>query len=222
MLYEVLAAGGEGEGPVEESQTDPVGAAAEVTSSSTQPPAEEQANTEQRSAPGSSSDLLPPLGVAPQPSQPAAKAEPAPPVPLVRVRASPLGLPSEEICRVAYHGGSITFYPHREPPCGGRFQANCRNPEHGARGRLTRTSQPAIRLGRNPAQGRPLGLLANWLELADSVSTKEEHDAIVPFLTHENRQRCWQELMVEPGGAAAANQERLQRQDEGPEPEGMA
>ena len=59
----------------------------------------------------------------------------------------------------------------------GRFEAVCRCDDHLPKGRcrLTRTS---VGNDDSPAQGRPLGLMAAWIEEASQFSSREEHSSV--------------------------------------------
>lgn len=79
---------------------------------------------------------------------------------------------------VVFRWGKITFYASK-----GVFEATCRNPDHG-KCVLTRThkAKASSARGQPPKGGRPLGLLAAWLEKG-GVGSKEEHwrpDALRP------------------------------------------
>ena len=115
------------------------------------------------------------------------------------------------------NGGKISRYRD------GRFEAVCGCDHHlpNGRCRLTRTSVGNVD---SPAQGRPLGLLAAWIEEASQFSSREEHSsAFSLFLFSPERRRIGRvQLMRLPGPAALAALERVQRPDEGSEPEGWA
>jgi hypothetical protein len=122
-----------------------------------------------------------------------------------------------------FHGGNITFYPDNTGLGKGRFQATCGNgAEHGTKCRLTRTAAGAARLTGSTAQGRPLGLLAAWLQCAQMAHTKEEHEAITVFLTHDEREQARSDLMLEENGPPLATHEREKRPSESDEPMGWA
>ena len=80
-----------------------------------------------------------------------------------------------------------------------------------------------MRSGRNPAQGRPLGLLAAFLLLnlcADVVSKEtHKHPLTLTRITLMERRRGREWLMALPDGPQLAEFERPQRDGEGPEPE---
>ena len=115
------------------------------------------------------------------------------------------------------NGGKISRYRD------GRFEAVCGCDHHlpNGRCRLTRTSVGNVD---SPAQGRPLGLLAAWIEEASQFSSREEHSsAFSLFLFSPERRRIGREqLMRLPGAAALAALERVQRPGEGSEPEEWA
>lgn len=170
-------------------------------------------------APEVVAEALPPPPMPPLPPAPDAAGlavEPLPPVPPV---AAPRLDRSAGMNCTMFSGGSITFYPNKNR-AGGRFQAKCGIIEHGDRCRLTRTSNPPARSRRNLAQGRPLGLLAAWLEMGTVVDNQEEHLAMAAFVLLGDRTRCRQELLESPGGRALAAHERAQRAGEGEEPDG--
>ena len=124
-------------------------------------------------------------------------------------------------CR--FYSGAITFYPSKTTAGAGRFQANCGQPElHGRRCRLTRTCAAAVRRNGNQAQGRPLGLLAAWLQAGALLETAEEHAAAVGGLRREDRQAARLELLATENGPELAEHERPARPGEPDEPEGLA
>lgn len=71
------------------------------------------------------------------------------------------------------------------------------------------------------AQGRPLGLLAAWLAVAEMVGTRAEHEALVAFLTYEERATRREEMLATDGGEDVAQWERTPPAGEGQEPEGQ-
>lgn len=111
--------------------------------------------------------------------------------------------------------GSIVYYPSKVDPATGRFQATCKHPDHGCKCRFSRAD-------RNSAQGRPLGLLAAWVFVGQLAGTKTEHEALVPFLSLDERRNAREELMKYPGGPAIAAKGRPCRADEAAEPNGQA
>lgn len=121
----------------------------------------------------------------------------------------------------AFAGGSITFYPDKDAADKGRFQAVCGNiAEHGNRCRLTRTKHEPKNADRTPAQGRPLGLLAAWLELshAPNVDTSADHLANACLINTAARQAARGRLMMQESGALLAACERARREGEDDEP----
>jgi hypothetical protein len=169
---------------------------------------------------GSSNDPMPGGIVAqPVPVQPssAVEAPPPPPQPFEARRPYSRGLNPTR-----FRQGSITFYPDKNDPEKGRFQAVCGHPElHGKSCRLTRTSAPSVRVGGNQAQGRPLGLLAAWLVVGELAADRAAHDASVPFLSADERLAAREELLSQPNGAELAAHERPMRLGEPLEPDGL-
>lgn len=145
---------------------------------------------------------------------------PPPPAPLQDHQRRTAGVHPTDFC-----GGRITFYPDKNDPTKGRFQANCGNVEkHGKLCRLTRTCNLPVRPEAYPHQGRPLGLLAAWLRVAfdQGVDDASDHLARVHSLGFDERQLARVELLAEPSGEDLAGCERPQRDDESEEPEGLA
>lgn len=116
-------------------------------------------------------------------------------------------------------GGFITFYL-ATAKSKARFQAQCLNPDHGPKCRLTRAAEAYQTQGVRVAQGRPLGLLAAWLEASttDLCPDKPSHEAIVSFLSRETRLAARQTLLAATNGLELANRERPRRPGEAEEP----
>ena len=72
-----------------------------------------------------------------------------------------------------------------------------------------------------PRAGAPLGLMGS-LAMGLLWETKEEHEASLPFLIHEERAKERAEILMEPEGANLASCERKPRDGEGLEPEDVA
>ena len=172
---------------------------------------------------GSSSDPPGPLAVPPGAEALPAVAPVAPPPPPPPPLEGGDRFPREAgRYPTVFAGGSITYYASKADPEFGRFQAVCGNLHHGKLCRLTRTNRGAPG-GRKVAQGRPLGLLAVWLEVGQQVDSKEEHEAMIAFLIFEERSRCRAGLITQENGLGLATFERPPRDDgEGLEPEGIA
>ena len=93
----------------------------------------------------------------------------------------------------------------------GRFQATCTDPRHQVRGnpcRLTRGSARAR--GAEPANGRPLGLLAAWVQSRGDFATREEHrDAFfLMSLSQARREAAREALRNSPSGPELLAHER--------------
>ena len=171
-----------------------------------------------RQAPDAADALVPvdPQG-SPGGAQPDLVAPPialAPPGPAVR---------NKGVATVQVYGGSITF-------CGetaqtkSRFQAQCPlKDEHGQGCRLTRAGHAfeGARGTRRTAQGRPLGLLAAWLQCAGMCSSKEEHQVLAGMVSYEDRLRAREHLLEQPQGPEIAAQERPLLEGEPLEPVGL-
>jgi hypothetical protein len=112
--------------------------------------------------------------------------------------------------------GKISYYDRYS-----RFEATCHEAHSGHQAcRLSKLSYP----GANPAQGRPVGLLAAWLKLSDvGVSSRYEH--LNPFTmalaTQEVRLEARECVAGMPGGPELLSFERACRDGEPQEPEGL-
>lgn len=115
---------------------------------------------------------------------------------------------------VVFRWGKITFYASK-----GVFEATCRNPEHG-KCVLTRThkGKPPSAPGRFPKGGRPLGLLAAWMEKG-GVGSKEEHwapNVLKPTLAMRRAGREY--IRLASNGIALLSKERPLAEGEPDEP----
>lgn len=120
--------------------------------------------------------------------------------------------------RVFFPNGKVTFYRSD-----GRFEAVCRQHQQTSKAicRLTRTSAENAR---KAAQGRPLGLLVAWLELARHHGCGREHKDPVfvnAGITLAQRQAARRSLEATDGGVALLACERPQREGEPAEPVGV-
>lgn len=120
---------------------------------------------------------------------------------------------------VYFPQGKVSYYSHDL-----RFEAVCRH--HQTAGddatlcRLTRTAKASRR---KKAQGRPVGLLASWLEMASQHQSKADHCArfwVSACITREHRRAARARLMALPNGRDLAACERAQEPGEDSEPEG--
>ena len=140
-----------------------------------------------------------------------------PPLPPARGERGPRDAGFE---RTEYRGDHITYYPNKDGTEGGRFQASCANfAGHGNRCRITRSSLGSVRFWINPAQGRPLGLMAAWLAKSFEVDPAEEHGAMASFSSCADRAEHRGQLMLEDNGMALSAWERPQWPEEPEEPE---
>ena len=80
--------------------------------------------------------------------------------------------------------GKVTWYRQ------GLFTCLCQNPNH-QKCILSRSSRP----GRKPAQGRPLGLMAAWLEKGMTLPDKASHWGPLGWPTFEERSTARRALM---------------------------
>jgi hypothetical protein len=114
------------------------------------------------------------------------------------------------------NGSTITAYPHLEI-----FVAMCRADGHGGRCRLTKSSRAHASIARKPAQGRPLGELAAWIQEGSDYPSANEHlRECKPGGIQRYAARL--DLAGEPASAALFAEERVRREGEGSEPEELA
>ncbi|CAE7686341.1 unnamed protein product [Symbiodinium sp. CCMP2592] len=110
--------------------------------------------------------------------------------------------------------GSIHFDPPAQ-----NFVAFCRQKGH-EDCRKSRTCKPST-LPARAGQGRPLGLLAQWLFCGKNHSTREAHQApkLLSSFTQAERLSARQRFLKLPGAEAMARNERVRREDEAEEPD---
>lgn len=150
--------------------------------------------------------------VAEAPSQPQAASSSAaggPPqqrAPLAPVVVQAPGMRTQAIAAMEFGNGRISYYRK------GDFVAICQR--HGCI--LTRTSRP----GRRAAQGRPLGLMAAWLQT--DFETKEEHLDKGNFPSYDARLLARTALALSPEGMELASHEGPGADGDLGEPEGLA
>ena len=113
---------------------------------------------------------------------------------------------------VSVPGGRVSFYRK-----GNFFQATCSNPAHLPKCVLSRSAEE----GRKPSQGRPLGFLVAWLAKGAELPDKSSHWNKDHWPSHEERLACRRQLAVVEGGEGLLLSERVQRPDEGEEPEAI-
>ena len=115
--------------------------------------------------------------------------------------------------------GKISFYRGS-----GNFECVCLRENHNGGCRLTRTSKPSCRAGRE-GQGRPLGLMAAWLLCDLEIGSRAEHTnpfLVLGVISKEKRVEGRRRLRALPSGAALEACERPLRDDEpGSEPESV-
>ena len=145
----------------------------------------------------------------PAEEQPTAAEEPAEAPPRMAPQPRGGGARLRAECVVTVPGGAISYYGLKDV-----FQATCSNRKHG-RCVLTRRGGAGARA----SQGRPLGLLSAWLSLGEAFETKQEHWDRTLWPDAELRAHHRDLLSLQPLGATLLNFERVQREDEGPEPE---
>jgi hypothetical protein len=92
--------------------------------------------------------------------------------------------------------------------------------EHHGRCRLTRVLH-ASSLPSRRAQGRPLGLMAAWLEAAPLATSAEEHKELAKSLEKVERREARASLRERPGAAALFALERGQRDSSDSEPDAV-
>ena len=136
-------------------------------------------------------------------------ARPPPPGPTV-----PQPLRSTADAVLVLPGGEIRYYCRYH-----RYQAHCRVEDHGDSCKLTRTSKSStISL----AQGRPLGLLAAWLDIAFQAECHDHASHVsvfgVALLTHARRRHARQAIKDMVGGPFLMSFERPVREAEDEEP----
>ena len=120
------------------------------------------------------------------------------------------------ISLASFAPGSLHWYPHSQ-----NFVAICRQPGH-IECRKTRTAKELAGSRRGRAgQGRPIGLLCQWLRSAGQFATKDEHSApaVLQAFTHDQRTEARQLFMALPEAADFAACERAQASNEAEEPE---
>ena len=118
----------------------------------------------------------------------------------------------EQICDVEGYG-SIHFYPPAQ-----NFVAFCRQAGH-EDCRKSRTCKPSSMPAR-AGQGRPLGMLSQWLFCSKDHSTRASHQdqALLSSFTQADRLSARQRFLKLPGAEAMARNERARRDDEDEEP----
>lgn len=81
------------------------------------------------------------------------------------------GSSARQRAKVVFHcpGGFIAYYDKKNI-----FEATCTNKDHGWC-KLTRTNKAKNPRANDPVGGRPIGLMAAWLESGETLATKEEH-----------------------------------------------
>ena len=102
------------------------------------------------------------------------------------------------------------------------YIAICKDPRHvgGAECKRVRTANaPSGRRGSNPGQGRPLGLLVRWLQLAPSHATSEGHKRAIDGIRRADRVTAREVFKTLDGALALKAFERPSRDDEQSEPE---
>ena len=119
----------------------------------------------------------------------------------------PKRVPAEE--KLDWSNGVISYYHTKRI-----FTATCGNPDHG-KCTLTRTACE----GRNPAQGRPLGLMKCWLEMGLLLPSKEDHWHKEAWPTMADRQEARHSMLADPRWMPLLEFERPQRAGEGQEPD---
>lgn len=115
-------------------------------------------------------------------------------------------------------GGRIVFNV-----TAGSLDAHCGNPSHANARNPCRLNRTVSRGSRNPAQGRPIGMLLAWLSVSDSFPSRAAHhaarsDGSVLSLVLRRELRIW--AMSERLGALEHEGARRPGEDE--EPEGLA
>ena len=118
----------------------------------------------------------------------------------------------EEVVTVQYlEYGTLIFYPSV-----GDFYAVCK--AHGHRCRMVRTSAGS---DNKPSQGRPLGLLAAWLERGpfdDAITDMESHKKVMNKIDYEARSDARNFIRTLPSGITLLRCERRRIGDEPAEP----
>ena len=109
--------------------------------------------------------------------------------------------------------GKISVYRKQN-----RFEAVCN--QHDGKCVLTRSGKEHKGVGRE-GQGRPVGLMAAWLDMADCFDTAAEHmNPMVPVcVAREDRQAARERVKVLEGGVALLGQERPKDTSRGEESE---
>ena len=131
-----------------------------------------------------------------------------------------VGKKDDAVNTVVFDGrGKVSLYTD------GRIEAVCFSDAHKVPGvPQCKIRRASVGGDDNPAQGRPLGLLAAWvLKCGDFVSRDCHCDRFTPFaFSQEERKRARDYALALPGGVAIAGAERPQRPGEEIEPEGWA
>ena len=100
--------------------------------------------------------------------------------------------------------------------------AVCGNPAHGPACKRTRTVRPAARSSfTNPGQGRPVGLLAAWLEESHKHSSSEAHRDAITYITLSQRRAARASFSVLAGATEITEKERPREPDEAEEPDAI-
>lgn len=170
---------------------------------------------------GSSGDAVPQSAAAQLVADPGRPAGPPPPAaPGMESQPARIGgLRALGMHSVHFEGGSVTYYA-ASAHSKARFQATCGNPSHG-KCRLTRSAEAHAKEGVRQAHGRPLGMLAAWLALANiaGFESKADHEVAVAFLDFDTRMAARMDLARQPNGPELLATERPCREGESDEPE---
>ena len=125
---------------------------------------------------------------------------------------------TEQVC-VIPGIGEIHYYPPSK-----NFVAFCRAPNHYECRKSRTANPPALPVKRNRrGQGRPIGLLAEWLYRGRDFSSKEEHGAaeVILGFTHEQRLAARRRFLEVPGALEIVQHERAAAAGESEEPHEM-
>ena len=123
------------------------------------------------------------------------------------------------LCTLSIGVHSISFYGPTSVSTA-RYEAVCRNPDHGVpigRCRLTRHIHDKLT---DPDEGRPVGKLVTWLLASRNFLDKDEHENkfMVACLLPEEclKNRIW--VKTQPNATKLLSFERERREGEGEEP----